>query len=125
MSAIPCAHKTLNDHSKVVGGARIWRCSVCGKEERWSDAWSYFGTLECRLCWVADIEFVCCSEACRVAKGGKKASKAEDDLEKQAKPVRCERVKRRPAWERKALAAGWSPPAEDEAAQAAERTKRA
>lgn len=59
-------HKTLHDHSfRREDGVLIWICSACNKRAPWSESWSYFGSIECPRCWVANIERVFCSDACR------------------------------------------------------------
>lgn len=45
-------------------GARVWRCSVCGTEDVWREAWKYYGSLECHVCGLAGMQGVFCSEAC-------------------------------------------------------------
>lgn len=69
----PCSHPTLDDHSSESDAARIWRCSNCSWTSTWSEAWGYFGSLECKNCWMADISWVACSDECRDAlqKSGK------------------------------------------------------
>lgn len=103
-----CSHKTLNDHSKPSGDVRVWTCSCCGKAERWSDDWGYFGNLECSRCWMAEVDFAYCSEVCRVALVQQHGLKDErgDGSKAKTKPVPKKRV---PSWQRKAEAAGWKP----------------
>lgn len=47
------------------GGRWLWRCTKCGRLEKWNEGWSYFGSLieaeENRFKWVA------CSDACAKA----------------------------------------------------------
>lgn len=63
-----CKHKTFRDFSFRRDDKRlVWKCSHCGKQALWNDeAWGYYGTVECRKCSTAAIEFVWCSEACRL-----------------------------------------------------------
>lgn len=56
----PCTHKTAADFK--VGS--FWRCSACGTQGPWTEGWMYYGTVECRRCWEAAIEFVACSDTC-------------------------------------------------------------
>jgi hypothetical protein len=67
-----CSHKTLADFSRQADGARLWTCSACGVIGRWSESWGYHGSLECKVCWQADISWVSCSEACMKAYGAPK-----------------------------------------------------
>lgn len=64
-----CSHGTYADHtlkSRVPNGVLIWKCSTpgCGHTGPWSDGFEYFGSIECRVCWLADIEKVSCAK-CR------------------------------------------------------------
>jgi hypothetical protein len=61
VSYYPCKHKADNDHSRFENGVKIWKCSFCGTEGRWTDGWSYFGNMECKDCWAARIDDVSCS----------------------------------------------------------------
>lgn len=69
MSAYPCSHKDLKDHSRLDGSVRIWRCSFCGTEGRWSDGWSYWGNDECGVCWTARIDTVRCPNCAGIENG--------------------------------------------------------
>ena len=64
MSWQQCAHKTLHDHATQSGERKIWCCSNCGWTSWWSDSWGYFGNLECKHCWTAQVDVVWCSEEC-------------------------------------------------------------
>ena len=33
----------------------------------WRDGWTYYGAVECRNCWQAEVLAVVCSDACREA----------------------------------------------------------
>lgn len=60
-----CSHKTQVDHVVNFDDIpRIWRCSHCGKTDYWSDSWTYYGNIECKICWATRIDFVACSETC-------------------------------------------------------------
>ena len=59
-----CHHKTLSDHSWLVLGERVWKCTNCGHCGRWADGWAYFGNIECTTCWTASIDSVSCPD-CR------------------------------------------------------------
>jgi hypothetical protein len=65
-----CWHKSTHDFSeRGIDGRLVWRCSHCGRRERWGDAWRYWGTLECGDgmsvgCGLPKIQWVACSEAC-------------------------------------------------------------
>jgi hypothetical protein len=60
----PCAHIPTSDFK---ASPREWICSGCGKVGAWNDNWSYFGAIGCRKCGQEPvIDFVACSEACRV-----------------------------------------------------------
>ena len=48
------------------GGARVWRCSHCGKEDVWRDGWQSYGPVEC-ACGAQGTLAVVCSDACRDA----------------------------------------------------------
>jgi hypothetical protein len=66
---VSCSHKTYRDHTSPVrtaDGALVWRCSTpgCAAAGPWSDGFEYFGNIECRSCWLADIEKVSCAK-CR------------------------------------------------------------
>ena len=64
-----CQHPPMSKFVAFQGkrGAKVWRCSHCGKEDVWRDGWEYFGTLECRVCSREGVEAVVCSDACRAA----------------------------------------------------------
>jgi len=68
-----------------------WRCSGCGKVERWSEEWSYYGSIGGPKCHCEPvIEFVACSEACRakfspIGKGDPFATLREEEREAAAK----------------------------------------
>ncbi len=47
----------------VPTGVRLHKCSVCGKEERWSDQWSYYGSIEMEDDGAPLLKT--CSSACR------------------------------------------------------------
>jgi len=66
----PCEHKTVSDHAvrHPTKGHLVWRCSVCGKASRWGPTWTYYGNVECRICWEAQVDNVYCSEPCRSAR---------------------------------------------------------
>lgn len=70
-----CAHKTLHDFTAIhlAGGRRKWRCSGCGKVDTWGPTWGYFGSIECKKCWMAEIEWVACSKGCRRDRYGDEA----------------------------------------------------
>jgi hypothetical protein len=53
--------------------SRVWTCSHCGAKGEWTDTWSYWGSLECKYCWMADMEWVACSAACAEALGAPRA----------------------------------------------------
>lgn len=74
-----CSHKTAHDHcERQADGSRTWTCSGCGKREPWSKSWSYHGNIECPRCWMAQMDSVSCSAACRKAQnGGKEPAWAE------------------------------------------------
>lgn len=81
MTWAPCKHKTFAHHT--VGRASddnrlIWRCSACKVLGKWTEQWSYFGSIECRECWTADIEYVACSDACRAKLKPLEIERAED-----------------------------------------------
>lgn len=65
-------HKTVRDHSVMLDGVRIWTCTNCGKRDRWSEGWSYYGSIECTGsgygytsgCGWPIIDRVACSSAC-------------------------------------------------------------
>ena len=106
-----CKHKNLNDHSfPVANGARHWTCSHCCRTGPWSDGWGYFGSIECKHCWMARIDFVYCSEACRQALA--KTYGIAEEAPKPANTARASKPRKVPAWEHKAIAAGWTPPKE-------------
>ena len=107
MSYVRCQHKTQADHSRRVGDLLHWTCSGCGTVGPWTEAWGYYGTIECKRCWMAAIEWVHCSEACRLALAAKHVP--EDKPRANRQPV-ARPEKPRPAWERKAIAAGWTAP---------------
>lgn len=102
-----CQHKTQADHSRNVGDVRHWTCSGCGTVGPWTEAWGYYGTIECKRCWMAVIEWVHCSEACRLVLTAKHVPDEKPRATRQ--PV-ARREKPRPAWELKAIAAGWTAP---------------
>ena len=60
----PCKHKTLSDHTvgRDAGDSLLWRCSFCKRVGSWQDGWAYWGNIECRICWTADIQTVHCGE---------------------------------------------------------------
>jgi hypothetical protein len=63
-----CTHKTPHDFHEGwcdETGHRLWRCSVCEGVGIWDDGFEYFGSMECRKCWVADIDAVFCGPGCR------------------------------------------------------------
>lgn len=62
-----CAHKTIADHSVLLGERRLWTCSNCRAASTWAESWGYFGNMECRRCQTAQIDFVYCSDACKTA----------------------------------------------------------
>lgn len=49
------------------GGARVWRCSHCGREDVWRDGWEFYGSYECLVCSAPRVLAVTCSDACRAA----------------------------------------------------------
>ena len=60
-----CFHKTSEDHTLLlIGKARRWRCSQCGKWDCWGPTWSFHGALECPLCSRTVVELVACSAEC-------------------------------------------------------------
>lgn len=62
----PCIHKTVEDHMVLSCiGRRLWTCSSCGIMGTWGLAWGYYGNIECKVCWEAEILFVYCSDECR------------------------------------------------------------
>lgn len=66
MPAWPCKHKCWTDHAlRRPNGTLTWTCTACGNTGAWTDSWGYFGNDECRLCQIAQIDFVWCSEECR------------------------------------------------------------
>lgn len=75
-----CKHWTLEHHSvRRSDGSRSWRCSCCGTIGPWSESWSYYGSMECKRCWMADIEWVACSAACaELLRSGKATPIAEE-----------------------------------------------
>lgn len=64
-----CQHPPLDTFIafKGKGGARVWRCSHCAKEDVWRDGWEFFGRYECLACGAPDVLVVTCSDACRAA----------------------------------------------------------
>lgn len=101
-----CTHKTLRDHSFQRDDRRLWTCSHCQKTATWDLDWGYWGSIECKHCLVAAVDFVWCSEACRVALAEKHGLPADEK-----RPVKREKKSAPPpAWQRHAIAAGWSPP---------------
>lgn len=64
-----CAHPPLDSFIAFKGkqGARVWRCSHCGKEDVWRDGWTYYGAVECLNCSQTEVLAVVCSDACRDA----------------------------------------------------------
>jgi hypothetical protein len=61
-----CAHKTVDDHSYLTPGGRVWICSNCGERQRWGPNWQYWGNVECTDCGTARVDWVVCSENCRM-----------------------------------------------------------
>ena len=64
-----CQHPPMSDFIafRGKGGAKVWRCSHCGKEDVWRDGWQYWGSIECRACWAPEVFAVMCSDACAKA----------------------------------------------------------
>jgi len=64
-----CTHKTIHDHTEGYDaeGRWRWRCTHCKKVALWSETWGYQGNVECSYCWMASIDVVACSDACRDA----------------------------------------------------------
>lgn len=60
MSYYPCVHKSINGHSVLRDGKRIWTCSFCGEKGPWAEGWNYHGTIECKICWGPEIDEVRC-----------------------------------------------------------------
>lgn len=75
-----------------------WRCSGCGKVERWSEEWSYYGAIGCTKCGCEPvIDFVACSEACRAkfspdAKGDPFATLRAEDRERAVKAATLDAI---------------------------------
>jgi len=61
-----CKHPPMRTFIAFQGknGAKVWRCSHCGKEDVWREGWNYFGSIECRICMTAGMEAVFCSDGC-------------------------------------------------------------
>ena len=61
-----CQHPPITAFIAFQGklGACVWRCSRCGKEDVWRDGWQFFGSYECRVCSMAAIFVVLCSDEC-------------------------------------------------------------
>ena len=109
-----CKHKKADDFSVMVNERRTWKCSCCGRQEPWGESWGYYGSMECKDCWTAAIDFVWCSDECRdklaikhnvdpTPRRGAKVGSVETR-------TKAPRQKRVAAWERKARNAGWLPP---------------
>lgn len=92
----------------MVGNKRLWTCSNCKAHGLWTESWGYFGTMECSKCWVANIEFVACSDECLKALAEK--HKLVDERAKKPKEKAAPKPKRKPAWQVKAEAEGWKAP---------------
>lgn len=62
---VPCEHKTYKNYviskREVEGELKsVWKCSRCGNEDIWGPTWTYYGNLECRHCWLAQMDSVNC-----------------------------------------------------------------
>ena len=57
-----CTHKTARDHIVATSPdrVRIWRCTGCKAEGRWTKDWLYYGNIECRACHETSMERVLC-----------------------------------------------------------------
>lgn len=67
MIVFGCNHETVSDHTITSCGEKTaWVCSWCGRIEHWSSSWGYWGNIECRKCGLPSIEFVYCSDHCRL-----------------------------------------------------------
>lgn len=60
---------------------KTWRCAQCGKLEIWGPGWSWYGSH-------LEMEFVVCSEACRVASAAELGVTPDvlDDMAHEAAP---------------------------------------
>ncbi len=68
-------HLTISSHSYKTPNGRVWICSHCGERQKWGPTWSYYGNYECRVCCVAQIDWVACSDECAQALHRKKRKK--------------------------------------------------
>ena len=66
----PCTHPPLSAFIAfrgANGGACVWRCSHCGREDVWGIGWSAYAPVECLYCKGSGVEAVVCSDTCRDA----------------------------------------------------------
>lgn len=56
-------HRDIRHFKDAVKG---WICSACGKRRAsFGPTWLYHGSIECKKCSRAEIDYVACSEVCR------------------------------------------------------------
>jgi hypothetical protein len=67
VTAAQCTGAASFQGGRTSEGRPLWLCSHCHRVAVWDDGWSYFGRLACKRDHEPCIEFVACSEACRVA----------------------------------------------------------
>jgi hypothetical protein len=109
----PCKHKTYRDHTlNPEVRPLIWRCTACGKTGVWTETWSYFGSIECRICWTADMLFVACSAAClEKLKPRERSYKTEAEKRRAARKAAREKARElmppKPRRKPKKVTPGW------------------